>query len=271
MSGCSIQRQHESSKKNIKKTISEHYPNSNSKLICNELDNALYFTSDFSYFATKNQVYQLNKKQLYSNNQNCSEVEIENLDSEIVEFTTANQIETKEQVYTYTSTAKLFSHYTYDGDGVKSIFGLHYGESIYKRLSNELSTNISFYSLYTRLKGYDGIIYSNDQLKLFSIKYNNSVDGEIEKIIFTDIASNLVQDETIIAIQDNIIKTNKAFYEVKAYKTNKEKCEKYADIECEYVYKLTKDEFLTKNYNYIKYAGKDNVIDIYNNYYTTTA
>lgn len=75
-------------------------------------------------------------------------------------------------------------------------------------------------------------------------------------------------NEKIIAIykgQNNyFVKTDKAFYRFKENKiaTNKEECEKYADISCtyEYEYKITKENTLTEHYKDIKYIANDKMI-----------
>ena len=267
ISGCSKGKQKEVSEASIKKVISEKYNNNNTNLICDELDNAIAFNYDFSYFATKDKVYKLSKGKMFSNDTNCKEVEIEDLDSEIIGFNQVNQFETKEQVYSYTKPVKKFTHYYYDSNGTKNLYGHNYGDSTYKKLSKVLD-NISFYSNYNQLKEADGIVITNDALKVFKIVYENTVEANVENFKFKDIKYVLDGDEKILFIQDNIIKTDKAYYEVKAYKSNKEECEKYADIKCKYEYKLVKDEFLTKNYDFIKFASKYNIIDINNNYYT---
>ena len=265
--GCSNQEKKELNEDTLKKIISDKYPYSNNKIVCDELEDAIAFNYKFSYFATKNKVYKLNEKQLFSNEKNCKELEIENLDSDIVDFDIGNRLETKAMKYAYEKNIKKFSHLCYDYEGKN--YGCNYGESLYKRVHDILG-NITFYSDYNHLENADGIVVKDNELKIFRITYENQVEDKIKDIGFVDVKLELENDEKVLFIIDNIIKTNKAYYEVKAYKTNKEKCSKYADVKCEYGYKLVKDDFLTNNYQYIKFVSKYNLIDINNNFYSNS-
>lgn len=81
-----------------------------------------------------------------------------------------------------------------------------------------------------------------------------------------DVDTNFSSDEQVISISEYFIRTNKAFYKIKKYKENKEECEKYVDISCEYGFKINKDKTLTNNYNNILFAGFY-IIDKDNNVY----
>ena len=100
------------------------------------------------------------------------------------------------------------------------------------------------------------IFYVNSQWVADEEKYHYDLKSYISN-------PELINNEDIIALyylqKPIYIKTNKAYYILSKYKTNKEECEKYEDIKCEYSYKLNKDETLTKYYNDIKYLA--NYID----------
>lgn len=75
--------------------------------------------------------------------------------------------------------------------------------------------------------------------------------------------SEINEDETVIALYKGkakkkisttyYIKTDKAYYYVDKYKTNKEECEKYVDVKCVYDNRIKKDNTLTEYYNNILY------------------
>ncbi len=69
--------------------------------------------------------------------------------------------------------------------------------------------------------------------------------------------SEISEDETVIALysgrKKQYIKTDKAYYYVDKYKTNKEECEKYVDVKCIYDNRIKKDNTLTEYYNNILY------------------
>ncbi len=246
--------------KGVQNRLDDEYYLEN-KLICDELDDAVAFDWNPTYFATKDKVYKLSVKKLFSNDKNCKEVEIENLDSNILEFM-GNGFETEGYQFIYSSKLKKFVNY-YDN----SVDNRLIGESFYKKWFSEMGDHV-IYSFYG-LKKYDGIVSADNKMKMFDIEWVYPEDGsEMEEISYADIDSNLEEDEIVLEIQDNIVKTNKTFYEVKAYKTNKEECEKYEDVKCKYGFKLVKNKFLTKNYDFIKFANNQHVIDINNNYYT---
>lgn len=66
-----------STKEQISKTY-EYYSN----IKCSDIDNVIDL--NFGGFVTKNKAYELNIEQVYSNEQNCKEVPIENLDDDII-------------------------------------------------------------------------------------------------------------------------------------------------------------------------------------------
>lgn len=76
--------------------------------------------------------------------------------------------------------------------------------------------------------------------------------------------------ETIVSLNRNIIKTDKGFYILKSKITNKEECNKYADIKCDTRYFVEKINTLNKifdkviaaydDYNAIVFVSKEGII-----------
>ena len=186
---------------------------------------------------TKHNAFEINFDRIFSNNENCKEIEIPNLDSEII-LAGGWGVITKNYKYGIGKHNYKLDNYDY-------------------KYFSELGNNIIYHdSSWT--KGYTFVSIDNE-FKLIKLTYGE--DGNMfvnprEKKIEYDF-----KDEIIINISDRFIKTDKAFYVIKKYITNKNDCEKYADIECKYDYKIEKDDVLTENYNDILYAGNEYIID----------
>lgn len=204
-----------------------------SSLTCSVLDNATGINVD--YIFVDNEIYEYNRTKLYSNNENCKLSQ--SLDSTIMTYM-GSQIQTKESDYI---------RYTQDSNFKRSD-----GYSYYQKYFKTLGDNV----MYTN-RGYT-IVSIDNQIKLYKI--------DNDTISYQDIEYNFDEDEYVIYVSD-VIKTNKAFYEIKRYKTNKEECDKYVDVACIYEYKLEKIENLTKYYNDIKVAMNNFLIDKENNLY----
>ena len=222
----------ENTEESMKDTLSKEFSYI-STLTCSALDNATGINAN--YIFVDNEIYEYNRNKLYSNNENCKFYQ--SLDSTIMTYE-GSQIQTKEGDYI---------SYTRDSN--------------FKR-----SDNYSYYQKYFKTLG-DNVMYTNrgnmivsidNQIKLYKI------DNDI--ISYQDIEYHFDEDEYVIYVSD-VIKTNKAFYKVKRYKTNKEECDKYVDVACIYEYKLEKIENLTKYYNDIKIAMNNFLIDKENNIY----
>ncbi|MBQ3307966.1 MAG: hypothetical protein IJG68_07240 [Bacilli bacterium] len=250
---CGCKNGKESNEKSIKKGINSKYTFKN-KIVCDALDDdVVSFGYNMNYFVTKNKVYQFNKDKLFSNDQNCKEIEIEELDSDIIAI--GGSIDTKYSTYSYEPSLKKFSPYYHFSNGEIS----SRRESFYKQWFDGQGDNIRYSYAVNNLKNYMGIIFIDDSIKMFGIKNNN--------IYYADVEHVFESDEEILIVFDGYLRTNKAFYKIKAYKMNKEECEKYADVSCKYGFKLEKDQFLNQYYDDIKYAGKNILIDNNNNYY----
>ena len=207
-----------------------------STLTCSALNNITGINAE--YIFADNEIYEYNQTKLYSNNENCKFYQ--SLDSTIITYElSGNGVQTLESSY------RQFE------DGYTKAFS-----SYYKQYFESLGNNI-LYSLGISALA-EPIVSIDNQLKLYEIENNT--------ISYQDIECNFDEDEYVIYVSD-VIKTNKAFYKVKGYKTNKEECDKYVDVVCVYGYKLEKVEDLTKYYDDIKIAMYGYAVDKENNLY----
>ena len=227
----------ENTEESMKDTLSKEFDYISS-LTCSALDNATGINAN--YIFVDNEIYEYNRTKLYSNNENCKFYQ--SLDSTIMTYDT-NQIQTKEGYYI---------RYTQEGGFRKRNDSYSYYQKYFKTLGD----NVMYTNTFTN--NGNAIISIDNQIRLYKI--------DNQAISYQDIEYNFDEDEYVIYVSD-VIKTNKAFYKVKRYKTNKEECDKYVDVACIYEYKLEKIENLTKYYNDIKIAMNNFLIDKENNIY----
>ena len=207
-----------------------------STLTCSALNNITGINAE--YIFADNEIYEYNQTKLYSNNENCKFYQ--SLDSTIMTYMD-RQIQTKESDCV---------RYTQEGGFRK------YGYSYYQKYFKTLGDNVMYTNTFTN--NGNAIISIDNQIKLYKI--------DNDTISYQDIEYHFDEDEYVIYVSD-VIKTNKAFYKVKGYKTNKEECDKYVDVACVYGYKLEKVEDLTKYYDDIKIAMNGYAVDKENNLY----
>lgn len=239
LTGCSFNKEEKLSlKEKIGKSY-EYYDN----IKCNDIDNIIDL--DFAGFVTKNRAYELNIDKVYSNEENCKEVPIENLDDEIILGSGWNIVYTKKYAYS---------------------IGKNMRKGVYKNneytLFSQLGTNVIYHN--SKVKSGYYIVSVDNKIKMIKT-ISREEENNISKTI--DINYNFDDDEQVLSISEYFIKTNKAFYKVKNYKENKEECEKYADVNCKYGFKITKDKTLTNNYNDILFAGYYIIDKDHNVYY----
>lgn len=119
----------------------------------------------------------------------------------------------------------------------------------YKKIDKNIMEFIGYY--YDDIKEYD--FFPLESHTGYFVK-NNKVYYKSQNSTFEITETEINDKEEILSLyNDKYIKTNKAYYYATKYKTNKSECEKYADVECEYSYKIVNDKILTKYYNNIKY------------------
>lgn len=216
------------------------------KIKCSLLnENIISYLDNFVEYNSK-EIYHINFNQLYSNNENCIKV-----------FTANNNIIGTINHGYYSGMADINGHIYGINESNLQIF-----EDIGKHLAylpkdDELMSSLPgtfIHSVYNK-KNKTLIIYEN-------YKVNN------EKKYIVDISK--LKDEEVIMNYGDVIKTNKKYYQIVKNITNKEECNKYADIECEYKYEIINNEIMSNSYNDIlsyingKIIMKDlNVIDIH--------
>ena len=228
-----------------------------------------FFNENISQFSLdgffiNNKAYALNVDKLYSNEQNCREQEF--VDSNLI---SGNFGEVIGENFNFDSYIYTTNKYECNYDGRCYSFSdwalgpneeYEYLERIEKEFGFYLNDKSS-YKIY-QFKGTTGtlkeyVLLHND--KLYYLKLNKtSVAPNQYEVYFKikdEIELNLDKDENIVQLT-KYIRTNKAYYNVEKYKINKEACEKYADVKCQYKRKLVKDKILSLKYNDIYYVNK---------------
>ncbi len=197
---------------------------------------------NWGIFATKDKVYELSFDKIYSNEENCKEIPIENLDGEIIGSNGAISVLTKTTEYVFSRNM---------GKGAYP----HKYYSFFSALGNE----VLFHE--TSFKKNPYLLSVDNKIKLVRVNTAEDIGGVNLEIVKTiDLNYTFDDNEKVEKLSNRFIKTNKAYYMVKQVKSNKKECEKYADVPCKYAYTITKADVLTTNYNKILYAG-DYIID----------
>lgn len=207
------------------------------------------------YIVTKNMVYALNKSKLFSNDTNCKSISTENFDSEIFSADT-------DGVVGYNFQTKNSSYY-YDGSG-DELTKSEDIETSYKRFSKLGNNVIRNIGTSVNLGDYSIILSVDNKIKLYKSRWDSDSGKEVDE--YKDINYDF-RGETVKAIIDNYIKTDKAYYKISNYVTNKEECKKYADVKCQYEYKIEKAKYLTENYNKLAIVSNADIIDKDGNIY----
>lgn len=206
---------------------------------CDVLDNIkMKFNSGF--ITNDNKFYIVNYDKKFSNDQNCKLTS----DIEII------------SQYNHQLVDKNYNIYYYDYERntmVKNEFVLEdffqnstFVSSSFYSPSNPIDNNYTYYAILET----DGNLYS------YATKYEY-INGKNEIILMKKDLYKSFDGEKILEYEFSrfdykfltYIKTDKSYYT--AIKTNKDTCEKYADVKCEYG--LQKNEYLTNNYNDIAF------------------
>lgn len=250
-----------------------------SKITCDILNekNDYYIYNDIIY--SNGKLYEINIEKLFSNNQNCKEVENINYDKIIYEsgipyLVIDNQIYTYrgneigylkplEEIGNYLDEA-IISKMMQDD----SIIGIYKKDSSTGGYTEGVDMPISYYALKN-----DGNVYlyentykvtwngnSNYEVTVDTnptIAYDSKDYGKIYEFYYSPSYEDVGEAEKIEIYSD------KGFYELIDIKT--EECEKYADVECER--KIQLDEEYKKYKDDILYINQDTVIDKKLNYY----
>lgn len=227
--------------------------------ILNEED-IIGYTGNYAgnYIVTKSMVYALNKSKLFSNDTNCKSISTENFDSDIFSVSwdyNGCNIETQNNYYTYSATDDKITKMEEDME----IYYKNFGQ--FSKLGNNVLTNIG---TYINFEDYNFILSIDNKIKLYKPTYDNNGNKGVGE--YKDINYDF-KGETVKAIIDNYIKTDKAYYKISKYATNKEECKKYADVKCQYEYKIEKAKYLTENYDKIAIVSSNEIIDKEGNIY----
>ena len=233
------------------------------KINCPEINENSIMSGSSEIFITDNNIYKYNVDKLFSNDKNCKL--IGTIDgSKPMAVNRDNAID--ETGTLYNIFWQRVKDENYDGNYEKDT--LHDGWKEYLKRFNVNKQMISASDIYSydeqrHIPNYEIITYTNDGLYLYNIDSTNysSNDYPKGKEFRYKINTDDINDEKIIRLYGSIVKTNKAFYTLSSNLTNKEECNKYADVKCEYEYSLKKDETLTKYY--------DEILNITNEYFIT--
>ena len=239
LTGCNSDKEKELL---LKEKISKSYEYYDT-IKCSDIDNVVDL--NFGGFVTKDNAYELNVEQVYSNEENCKEVPINNLDDDIIMGSGQSFAYTKKYIY---GIGKSMQKVTNDNREYA--------------LFSTLGDNIIYHSS-NATNGYY-IVSVDNNIKMIKI---NGGEGELSIKKTIDVNTDFSPDEQVIFISEYFIKTNKAYYKIKKYVENKKECEKYADISCKYGFKIGKDKVLTNNYDDILFAGYYIIDKDHNVYY----
>lgn len=210
--------------------IKELKPLKTFKIECNELKEAKEIRSNL--FITKNgELFLLSADKLFSNNKNCKKIDTNiKFDKYFGSY--------------YGSTAIILGE---DGN----LYEIHEDYNVYR--SNEDSfppksiRNKLFFTHYGYFEHLDNKI---SKYKVFSNPYNIFDNTENSDELLLD------DNEKIMYLSPNSIITSKSIYYLEKIITNKEECNKYADIKCNYkiVWKETNEFIKNKLSNILYYT-----------------
>lgn len=204
-----------------------------SNLKCDVLQDIVDYELYHNFFITNDgKLYQLSFNKLYSNDSNCKQIESDKI---FKRFIKSGIIDNENNIYEFNNINKTLEEFNFEPGHtsmpyIQNISKSDYDNIILAELSNE--------ELYY-FKVVDNKIY----------KYNESFTLENEPSLV------LENNEEIISILDGGIRTNKNYYNYSKRATNKEECEKYADIKCNYEtsFDILDNKKITSQLNNIKF------------------
>ena len=188
------------------------------------------------FVTNNNQIYEYGIDKLYSNDQNCHQLGVnprynylDNLKlGQIVGLRISEMIDDKKQQISYMPEVD---------SGNVAITG---------EFVTELKGVSEFYLSYPHI-----IERKNN---VFNVIIYNGLP-----ITKKDMQSEIVENEIIRYVNGGIIKTDKSYYLIKSTINNKEECEKYDDIKCEYNYNIIRNDLLN--------SINDKIVIAFNNGY----
>ncbi|MBQ2639526.1 MAG: hypothetical protein IJF92_02055 [Bacilli bacterium] len=198
-------------------------------------------------------IYELSYDQKFSNNENCRKVNTSFKVSAIMNDDVVRGEDNKFYYLSSDSGTNAYSEITVNDDSYE-IYNLVLSSSEVKKVSTVDESKGIYYVLLTDGNVYKYVVDRSNYDSPYTIvsktiAYNEDSYGKI--IDFNYDSSN--KDKTYV-------KTDDVIYRMQV--TNKDKCDKYADVECKY--KFMKDEVLTKYYKTkILYYGPTILITTY--------
>lgn len=216
------------------------------KIYCPEINENSIMSGSGSVFVTDNNIYKYNLEQLFNNEKNCKLIG-KNIDDKLVAVFKENAV--AEDGSLYNDRWQKIDDENYNGDFVKDTktegFKNYFSKfNINKQLLS--SSDIFTSNKVLDIPNYDIITYTDNGLYAYKLVWTDSDDIKEYKY---KIDIDAIGNEKILKLYGTFLKTDRAFYMINSQKINKEKCEKYVDVECEYTYFLKKDEILTKFYD----------------------
>lgn len=222
------------------------------KINCPELtENSIISNFNGEFFITNNNVYQLNYEQVYSNEKNCKLIGNIKEGTKPIIFDNHTIVDNKKNEY----------YISWEKNEKGDYYILEPYTNIYEHFER-FDINLELVSAQKYSNGnfgetYDIITYTQNGLFAY---YIDGTYNEEKKYYSYKINVDNINNERIIKLYGSTIKTDKAFYEINKRKTNKEQCEKYADVKCEYEYYLKQNKILTKYYNEIMNITEGRII-----------
>ena len=225
LTACTNDESKENIKKETKSIGQYKYKKTIKCDVLNDIKNI--YTNFLTYYivTNDNQVYLLSLDKPYSNNTNCKKVENLNFQAHLRNYIIDNQ--------------GNYYRGNYEEKTIVKTDDLPRTDIEYIKNKGVIKTEISDVKEYVLLS--DGIIYKGQiDMTANHMNVSNEIITKIdnEKIIDFYLGNSINEFEREI----KYLITDKAFYTNKEIITNKEECNKYADIKCEKTYKLVKNE-----------------------------
>ena len=213
----------------------------------------LYMNQTMAY-SKDGDIYEMSMGQKYANGENCKKV---NTSFKVDAYMDDNIVKGKDNKFYYTisqSNNNNYSEVNINDDSYAKYKILLDNKEVKKVITIDESNGI-YYVLLDDGNVYKYIITRDEYNEPYKLKYktiiydSNDLDGKIIDFNF----DGGTKEKTYL-------KTKNTIYRMQV--TNKNKCTKYADVECKY--SLKKDDILTKYYNNkILYYGSDILITTY--------
>ena len=199
-------------------------------VVCSEIQNIKQYSANGGLFLTNDgQLYRLSIGKLFSNEKNCLKVDT---DIKFKRFINKSLISEDGSLYYY-------EEYN-DGNIAKATLENGGSTDIYKKMYNKYKD--IYYFGFDSDRG-ESIYIKKDGNKI--IRIIGSGDSGFKEVVLGTIPEN----ETIIEIYNNTIKTNNSYYVYGI--TNKIECDKYEDIKCNYG--IIKNVSASEIYEELKY------------------